>query len=147
MEFEYTSTITIDEIDMDRIYNGVKNGEDFGDVFDDVISEYDDCDYYHMGDIYDDVEKEIERRIKESEKEETKMPMITRDMTDEELIALRKVINETLADRKETKVNEAIENFHKAFEKLKEVVFEIRVGKEWENCLVVDDFEDFDFEY
>ena len=39
----------------------VKNGRDFGVAFDDVVSEYDDCDYYHMGDIYDDVEKEIER--------------------------------------------------------------------------------------
>ena len=76
------------------------------------------------------------------------MPMVTRDMTDEELIALRKVINETLTDRKETKVKEAIENFRKAFEELKEIVYEISVGDEWrDDCRCIENFDDFNFEY
>lgn len=147
MEFKYTSSIIIDEYDMNRICNDVKCGKDFGDAFDDALSCYDDCDYYHMGDIYDDVKEEIERRIEESEKEETKMPKITKEMTNEELIALRKEINEILGKREEAKANEAIENFRKAFEELKEVVYEIRVGEEWrDNCCYIEDFEQFYFD-
>lgn len=147
MIFEYTSYINIAECDMDEICDGVKNGEDFGDVFDEVLCGYDDCDYYHMGDIYDDVEKEIERRIKKSEKGETKMPMITKEMTNEELIALRKEVNKILADREEEKTNKAIENFRKAFEEVRKVVYEIRVGEEWEdNCYYIDNFNQFHFD-
>lgn len=147
MEFTYTSTIIIDDDDMNRICNEVKGGRDFNDAFEYVISGYDDCDYYHMGDIYDDVKEEIERRIKESEQEETKMPIVTREMTNEELIALRKVINETLAEREKAKANEAIENFRKAFEEVKKVVYQIRVGEEWaDNCHYIEDFNQFYFD-
>ena len=59
MIFEYTSTIDIDEYDMDKICNDVKDGRDFADAFDDALSGYDDCDYYHMGDIYESVEKKL----------------------------------------------------------------------------------------
>lgn len=91
MIFEYTSKINIDECDMDRICNDVKNGRDFCDAFDDALSGYDDCDYYHMGDIYDDVKEEIERRIKESEKEKTEMKVnytrtITKDINITKLV-------------------------------------------------------------
>ena len=76
------------------------------------------------------------------------MNKVYTEMTDEELIALRKAINETLAERKETKVNEAIENFRKAFEELKEVVYEISVGDEWaDDCYCIEDFKQFNFEY
>ena len=147
MEFKYTSSIIIDDDDMDRICNEVKNGRDFNDAFEYVISGYDDCDYYHMGDIYDDVKKEIERRIKELEKEETKMPMVTKEMTNEELIALRNEVDKLLEERKEAKTNEAIENFRKAFEEVKKVVYQIRVGDEWEdNCHYIDSFEQFYFD-
>ena len=147
MEFTYTSTIIIDEYDMNRICDDVKGGKNFCDAFDDAVSSYDDCDYYHMGDIYDSVKEEIERRIKESEKEEIKIPMITKEMTNEELIALRKLINETLAEREKAKANEAIENFRKAFEEVKKVVYEIRVGEEWEdNCYYIEDFKQFHFD-
>ena len=147
MEFEYTSSITIDEYDMDRICNDVKGGRDFNDAFDDALIDYDDCDYYHMGDIYDNVKEEIECRIKESKKEEIKMPMVTKEMTNEELIALRKVINEILAEREKEKANKAIENFRKAFEEVKKVVYEIRVGEEWaDNCHYIEDFEQFHFD-
>ena len=147
MEFEYTSIIIIDENDMNRIYDDVKNGRDFGDAFDDVVSKYDDCDYYHMGDIYDSVEKEIERRIKESEKEETKMPMVTREMTNEELIALRKEINEILSDREKEKAKEAIENFRKAFEEVQKVVYEITAEGNWEDDgIIIENFKQFHFD-
>ena len=148
MIFEYTSYINIAECDMDEICEGVKDGGDFCDVFDEVLCGYDDCDYYHMQDIYDDVEKEIERRIKKSEKEETKMPMITKEMTNEELIALRKEVNKILADREKEKVDEAIENFRKAFEEVKKVTYEIRVGEEWQDsCYYIEHFDEFHFEY
>lgn len=148
MIFEYTSYINIAECDMDEICDGVKNGEDFCDVFDEVLCGYDDCDYYHMQDIYDDVEKEIERRIKKSEREETKMPIVTKEMTNEELIALRKEVNKILADREKEKVDEAIENFRKAFEEVKKVTYEIRVGEEWQDsCYYIEHFDEFHFEY
>ena len=147
MIFEYTSKIDIDERDMDKICEDVKNGRDFYDALDGALSGYDDCDYYHMDDIYEDVKKEIEHRIKESEREEIKMPMITKEMTNEELVALRKAINETLAEREKEKANKAIENFRKAFEEVKKVVYEIRVGEEWEdNCHYIEEFEQFHFD-
>ena len=75
------------------------------------------------------------------------MPMVTREMTNEELIALRKVINEILAEREKEKVDKAIENFRKAFEEVKKVVYEIRVGEEWaDNCHYIEDFEQFHFD-
>jgi len=147
MIFEYTSYVNIAECDMDEICDNVKDGRDFADSFEDVMSGYDSCDYYHMGDIYENVEKEIERRIKESKKEEIKMPMVTKEMTNEELIAVRKAINEILAEREEEKVNKAIENFRKAFEEVKKVVCEIRVGEEWaDNCHYIEEFEQFHFD-
>lgn len=75
------------------------------------------------------------------------MPMITKEMTNEELIALRKAINETLAEREKAKANEAIENFRKAFEEVKKVVYQIRVGEEWaDNCHYIEEFEQFHFD-
>lgn len=148
MIFEYTSIVNIAECDMDEICNDVKDGRDFADAFEDVMSGYDGCDYYHMGDIYESVEKEIERRIKKSEEEETKMPIVTKEMTNEELIALRKEVNKILADREKEKVDEAIENFRKAFEEVKKVTYEIRVGEEWQDsCYYIEHFDEFHFEY
>jgi hypothetical protein len=148
MIFEYTSIINIAECDMDEICDDVKDGRDFADAFEDVMSGYDSCDYYHMGDIYESVEKEIKRRIKKSEREETKMPIVTKEMTNEELIALRKEVNKILADREKEKVDKAIENFRKAFEEVKEVTYEIRVGEEWrDNCYYIEHFDEFHFEY
>lgn len=148
MIFEYTSYVNIAECDMDEICDDVKDGRDFADAFDDIMCGYDDCDYYHMQDIYDDVEKEIERRIKKSEKEEIIMPMVTKEMTNEELIALRKEVNKILADREKEKVDEAIENFRKAFEEVKKVTYEIRVGEEWQDsCYYIEHFDEFHFEY
>lgn len=75
------------------------------------------------------------------------MPMVTREMTNEELIALRKEINEILSDREREKVDKAIENFRKAFEEVKKVVYEIRVGEEWEDdCYYIENFKQFHFD-
>lgn len=147
MIFEYTSMIDIDERDMNRICEEVKSGKDFCDAFDDVMSGYDDCDYYHMGDIYDSVEEEIKRRIKESEKEKTKMPMVTRDMTNEELIALRNEINKALVARVNEKRDKAMDNFRKAFEEIRELCVEIYVSDYDGLEISIEGFDDFHFDY
>lgn len=147
MIFEYTSYINIAECDMDEICNGVKDGEDFCDVFDEVLCGYDDYDYYHMGDIYDDVEKEIERRIKKSEREETKMPIVTKEMTNEELIALRKEVNKILADRAEERRANAMDNFRKAFLEIRELCVEIYVSNYNGDEISIEEFGDFHFDY
>lgn len=145
MIFEYTSYINIAECDMDEICNDVKDGRDFADAFDDALCGYDDCDYYHMGDIYESVEKEIKHRIRKSEKEETKMPMITTEMTNEELIALRKEVNKILADREKERRIEAIEKFRKAFEEVKEFVDDIYV-EDYEHAISISSFDDLIFD-
>lgn len=144
MIFEYTSYINIAECDMNDICDDVKDGRDFADAFEDVMSGYDDCDYYHIDDIYESVEKEIERRIKKSEEEKTKMPMITKEMTDEELRALRKEINKILTDREKERRTEAIEKFRKAFEEVKEFVDDIYV-EDYEHAISIDSFDNFNF--
>ena len=147
MIFEYTSYINIAECDMDEICEGVKDGGDFCDVFDEVLCGYDDCDYYHMQDIYDDVEKEIERRIKKSEKEEIIMPMVTKEMTNEELITLRKEINKILADRVEERRANAMDNFRKAFLEIRELCVEIYVSNYNGDEISIEEFGDFHFDY
>ena len=75
------------------------------------------------------------------------MNKVYTEMTNEELIALRKEINKILSDREKAKANEAIENFRKAFEEVKKVVYEIRVGEEWEdNYHYIEDFKQFHFD-
>lgn len=147
MEFEYTATIFIDEYDMNRMCNDVKGGRDFSDAFDDALCGYDDCDYYHMSDIYDSVKAEIERRIKESKKEEIKMPMVTKEMTNEELIALRNEVNKILADRRDERRTNAMNNFRKAFEEIRELCADIYVSNYDGDEISIDEFGDFHFEY
>ncbi len=67
MEFKYTTTICIEESDLDIMCELVKKGEDFGDVFENIISGYDDYEYYASGFIFDQVKEEIEARVKKSE--------------------------------------------------------------------------------
>ncbi len=75
------------------------------------------------------------------------MPMITKEMTNEELLAIRKAIHEILTEREEEKTKKAIENFRKAFEEVMEVVSEIRVGEDWDiNCHYIDNFNQFHFD-
>jgi hypothetical protein len=63
MEFDYTSTIYIYEKDLEEMVNRVNKGEEFEDVYYDVMAWYDDCDYYNCHLIEDKVRKEIERRL------------------------------------------------------------------------------------
>lgn len=143
MIFEYTSSVTIDEYDMNKICNDVKSGRDFGDALDDALSSYDDCDYYHIGDIYESVEKEIERRIKESEREETKMDF--KGMTNDELITIQNVIQMELKEREEVDKRIAISNFQKAFEELEKYVWCIKV-ENYDDIIEIDNFDQFIFE-
>lgn len=69
MEFEYTSVIYIESYDLRKMYLYVKNGGDFGDIFDDVMAGYEDEDYYNSGNIYEQVRAEINCRIKQSKGE------------------------------------------------------------------------------
>lgn len=66
MEFKYTTTISIGESDLETMCELVKEGEDFGEVFEDTMSGYDDCDYYASGFVFDQVKEEVERRVKKS---------------------------------------------------------------------------------
>ncbi len=74
MDFEFTTTIRIESEDLHEIFLRTKRGEDFYDVFDDVMSGYDDEIYYNSDKILDKVKEEIERRIAQSKsnKKETK---------------------------------------------------------------------------
>lgn len=67
MDFEYTSYIYIDLSDLRQMYLRVKRGEDFVTVFDDIMSGYDDEDFYNRKLIIEDVREEINRRLKQSE--------------------------------------------------------------------------------
>lgn len=66
MDFEFTSYIYIESQDLRQMYLRVKKGEKFLAVFNDIMSGYDDCDYYNSMFIAEDVEKEINRRLKQS---------------------------------------------------------------------------------
>ncbi len=75
------------------------------------------------------------------------MDKVYTEMTNEELIALRKEINEILSSREKEKAYKAIENFRKAFEELTKVVYTISVGEEWEDdCYYIEDFKQFHFD-
>jgi len=67
MDFEYTATIHISKEDLRKMYLYVYWGGDFCDIFDEIISGYDDKIYYSSEYIYDQVQDEILRRLKQSE--------------------------------------------------------------------------------
>ncbi len=69
MEFEYTATIYILSQDLRKMYLYVKNGGDFRDIFDDIISGYDDEIRYNSEHIFDQVQEEIFRRLRQSKGE------------------------------------------------------------------------------
>ena len=62
MEFEYTSSIYINEDDLQKMARRSLN-ENFYDVFYDVMAGYDDCDYYNCGLIIEAVHAEVAERI------------------------------------------------------------------------------------
>jgi len=70
-----------------------------------------------------------------------------KNMTNDELITIQNTVRMELKRREEIKANEAIENFRKAFEELKKVVYEIRVEEGYsDDCYYIEDFEQFHFE-
>lgn len=64
MEFEYTDTIWIEEEDINKLVELVKEGFPFGSVFNEVMAHYGDDVYYSCGLIADAVEKEVMKRVK-----------------------------------------------------------------------------------
>lgn len=69
MEFEYIGSIYIPSEDLRGMYLRVKRGEDFEEVFTDIMASYDDEDYYHAYDIIEQVKAEINRRLAQSKGE------------------------------------------------------------------------------
>lgn len=65
MDFEYTSSIWIEEEDLNRMVELVKEGFPFISVFNEIMAHYDDADYYNCGLIGEAVEREVEKRINE----------------------------------------------------------------------------------
>lgn len=63
MEFEYTSSIWISDGDLNEMTERVRVGEDFHDVFNDIMMGYDDVDYYNCELIAEAVEKEVMKRV------------------------------------------------------------------------------------
>ena len=66
MEFEYMDCIYIEPSDLREMYVRVKHGETFSNVFDDIMSGYDDCIYYACGMVKDQVHAEIQRRLNQN---------------------------------------------------------------------------------
>lgn len=69
MDFEYTSIVHIESSDLRKMYLYVKNGGNFCDIFYEVMAGYDDEDYYNCENVFDQVKKEIQRRIRQSKGE------------------------------------------------------------------------------
>ena len=87
MDFEYTATIFIDETDLEEMCKRVRKGEKFGNVFYDIISGYDNCDYYASDRIYDQVKEEVEKRIKESENEKVRLIREIENVVENDLLS------------------------------------------------------------
>lgn len=66
MEFEYTGYLYINSRDLRQMYLRVKKGEDFSNVYYDIMGGYDDCDYYCCEYVFDQVKAEIERRLSQN---------------------------------------------------------------------------------
>lgn len=66
MDFEFTRSIEINSENLRKMYLYVKKGGDFQDIFDWIMSGYEEEDYYNSQFIFDDVKKEIDRRIRQS---------------------------------------------------------------------------------
>lgn len=66
MVFSYTNAICIEEEDLDAMARDVANGEDFEDVFEDVMSYYDELTFWTCDFIKEQVEIEVRKRINET---------------------------------------------------------------------------------
>lgn len=63
MVFEFIDSIWIEEHDLNKMTKLIKKGLDFHNVFEDVMSGYNDHDYYCSSMIEEEVKEEIMRRI------------------------------------------------------------------------------------
>lgn len=66
MDFEYTDVITIEEYSLEEMYSRVKKGEEFLEVYEDIMCGADDCDFYNRFKIINEVRDEINKRLKQS---------------------------------------------------------------------------------
>ena len=64
MDFYFENSIWVEEVELEEIVSRVKDGENFEDVYNDIVSGWDDLDYYTSHFIKNDVKKEILKRIK-----------------------------------------------------------------------------------
>jgi hypothetical protein len=94
MDFEYACSIHISEDDLNYMAKEVTKGEDFPDVFENVICGYDDADYYNSGYFFDSVEAEINKRVEELKKKEAEKPQLSK----ETMQAINNYLSEVIAN-------------------------------------------------
>lgn len=66
MEFEYSGIVIIEEFCLREMYLRTKKGEDFLEVYEDVMSGTDDDTFFHRHEIISEVKDEINKRLKQS---------------------------------------------------------------------------------
>lgn len=66
MEFDSIMTVLIESSDLRDMYLRVKRGENFEEVFEDIIAGYDDSIYYNRYCFIEQVKEEINRRLAQS---------------------------------------------------------------------------------
>lgn len=64
MDFKYRNSIYIYESHLDYMAKQVANGSCFSDVYEDIMMGYYDYDYDLIDFVFDDVEKEVMKRVK-----------------------------------------------------------------------------------
>ncbi len=67
MDFEFTSSIYVEECDLEEMVEMCKNGRDPYEAFDIVTCGWDDCDYYMSSCIEDAVVDEINKRLEKED--------------------------------------------------------------------------------
>ena len=65
MDFEYRNSIYIDENHLDYMAKQVANGSHFSNIFEDIMMGCYDYDYDLIYFVFDDVEKEVMKRVKD----------------------------------------------------------------------------------
>ena len=65
MEFKYRNSIYIYENHLDYMAKQVANGTPFSDIFEDIMMGYYDYDYDLIDFVFDDVEREVMKRVKD----------------------------------------------------------------------------------
>lgn len=64
MEFEYTDTFYVSETDLENMVSKVRIGWDVDEIIAEWACSLDDCDYYAIDHIKDQLKEEIMRRVK-----------------------------------------------------------------------------------